>query len=106
MIEFSMLGKNELTMSSIDIADLVESQHGNVRISIERLAERGVIQLPPMQKVENFQSVSPNNKTSVYVFSGEKGKRDSIIVVAQLSPVFTPDGIAWIARRFGLMGAA
>lgn len=89
MTEFSMLGKNELTMSSIDIADLVESQHGNVRISIERLAERGVIQLPPMQKVENFQSVSPNNKTSVYVFSGEKGKRDSIIVVAQLSPEFT-----------------
>ena len=42
-----------------------------------------------MQKVENKQSNSPNNKTSVYVFSGEQGKRDSIIVVAQLSPEFT-----------------
>ena len=81
--------KQNLTMTSRDIAELVESRHDNVRISIERLAERGVIQLPPMQEVENNQSASPNNRSKVYVFSGEQGKRDSIVVVAQLSPEFT-----------------
>lgn len=68
---------------------MVASRHDNVRVSIERLVERGVIQLPPMQEVENKQATSPNSKSKVYVFSGEQGKRDSIVVVAQLSPEFT-----------------
>lgn len=78
-----------LTMTSREIAELVQSRHDNVRVTIERLAEKGVIQLPAMQEVKQNQSLSPNNKTRVYVFSGEKGKRDSIVVVAQLSPEFT-----------------
>lgn len=78
-----LINSNVIKMTSIEIAELVGSQHGNVRISIERLAKRGVIQLPPMQKVENKQTISPNKFTSVYIFEGEQGKRDSIIVVAQ-----------------------
>lgn len=78
-----------LTMTSREIAELVQSRHDNVRVTIERLAGKGVIQLPAMQEVKQNQSLSPNNKTRVYVFSGEKGKRDSIVVVAQLSPEFT-----------------
>ncbi|EMZ8364396.1 Rha family transcriptional regulator, partial [Shigella boydii] len=77
------------SMTSVEIAELVGSQHGNVRISIERLAKRGVIQLPAMQKVENEQSFSQNKFTNAYIFEGEQGKRDSIIVVAQLCPEFT-----------------
>ncbi|EJQ6446422.1 Rha family transcriptional regulator, partial [Escherichia coli] len=84
-----LINSNAIKMTSIEIAELVGSQHGNVRISIERLAKRGVIQLPSMQKVENKQTISPNKFTSVYIFEGEQGKRDSIIVVAQLSPEFT-----------------
>lgn len=84
-----MSDNSEVTMTSTEIASLLGAQHGNVRISIERLAKKNVIQLPPTQLVENLQSLSPNNKTQVYVFSGESGKRDSIIVVAQLSPEFT-----------------
>lgn len=34
--------KNVVTMSSRDIADLVESRHDDVKRSIERLAERGL----------------------------------------------------------------
>ena len=85
----NLISLQQATMTSLDIVDLVDSRHDNVRVSIERLAGRGVIQLPPMQEVENKQATSPNSKSKVYVFSGEQGKRDSIVVVAQLSPEFT-----------------
>ena len=78
-----------LKMTSLEIAELVGSRHPDVKRSIERLAKSGTIQLPPMAKVENKQSISPNNLTSTYIFEGELGKRDSIVVVAQLSPEFT-----------------
>ena len=80
-----LMVSNELTMSSREIADLVESRHDKVRQSIERLANRGVIQLPPLGEVRNHLGQIVKN----YIFAGEKGKRDSIIVVAQLSPEFT-----------------
>lgn len=76
-------------MLSLDIAELVQSELRAVNLSIERLAKRGVIQLPPLMKVENKQSVSPNRFSNVYVFSGEQGKLDSITVVAQLCREFT-----------------
>jgi len=75
------LPEQELTMSSQEIADLVESRHDHVKRSIERLAERAVIQLPPMGEVKNHLGQT----VTVY----QIGKRDSYIVVAQLSPEFT-----------------
>lgn len=80
---------NQQSITSLDISELVQSELRAVNLSIERLAKRGVIQLPPMVKVENKQSLSPNRYTSAYVFSGEQGKLDSITVVAQLCPEFT-----------------
>lgn len=80
---------NQQSITSLDISELVQSELRAVNLSIERLAKRGVIQLPPMVKVENKQSLSPNKYTSVYIFSGEQGKLDSITVVAQLCPEFT-----------------
>ncbi|PKF33451.1 phage antirepressor KilAC domain-containing protein [Acinetobacter proteolyticus] len=77
------------TMNSLEIAELVQAEHRAVVLSIERLAKRGTIQLSSMVKVENKQSLSPNRFTNVYQFTGEQGKRDSIIVVAQLCPEFT-----------------
>lgn len=73
-----------VTMSSREIADLVGSRHDNVRVTIERLAERGVIALPAMQ-----EKATGGRPTFEYMFSGEQGKRDSIVAVAQLSPEFT-----------------
>lgn len=79
----------QATMNSLEIEDLVHSRHDSVKRTIKRLAGRGVIELPPMVEVEENQSLSPNNKSKAYLFSGEKGKRDSLVVVAQLSPEFT-----------------
>lgn len=77
------------SMTSREIAELVDSRHDDVKRSIERLAIRGVIVQPPMADEPGTDSMGRNRTASVYVFSGEKGKRDSIIVVAQLSPEFT-----------------
>lgn len=81
----NILTQNQ-TMTSIEIADLVEKRHDVVKKSIERLAERSVIVQPPM--VDGIKSAN-GIVTKLYLFSSEQGKRDSIIVVAQLSPEFT-----------------
>ena len=80
---------SRLSMTSREIADLVGSRHDNVRTTIERLADRGTIQLPAMQEVEKINSLGLPQRTKVYVFPGYQGKRDSLVVVAQLSPEFT-----------------
>lgn len=77
------------SMSSLEIAELVGSRHDKVKQSIERLVERSVIVQPPMGGEQNIDAMGRSRVTQVYVFSGEKGKRDSIVVVAQLSPEFT-----------------
>ncbi|PPT26862.1 phage antirepressor KilAC domain-containing protein [Xanthomonas arboricola] len=71
-------------ITSREIAELVESRHDNVRVAIERLAERGVIALPAAQ-----EKPTGGRPSLEYLFTGEQGKRDSIVVVAQLSPEFT-----------------
>lgn len=75
--------QNALTMSSREIASVVYSRHDDVKRSIERLAEKGVITLPPMAEVSND---GPGPK---FIKEYRLGKRDSLIVVAQLCPEFT-----------------
>lgn len=75
---------NQVTMNSQEIAGLVQSRHDVVKKSIERLASRGVIELPPVVEIKTATKPS-----AIYIFSGDKGKRDSVVVVAQLSPEFT-----------------
>lgn len=79
----------DVTMTSQEIAELVGSRHDSVKRTIERLAKSDVIQSPPLVEIYNKQSLGPRNKTMAYVFTGKQGKRDSLIVVAQLCPEFT-----------------
>lgn len=76
-----LMSTGALTMSSQQIADLVGSRHDNVKTAISRLADRSVIQLPAMQEVRNDRGQAVSN----YMVC----KRDSFVVVAQLSPEFT-----------------
>lgn len=76
----SMIISAAPTMSSRDIAALVESRHDNVKVAIERLAARGSIASPAMQE-------KPTAGRSVVEYL--VGKRDSYVIVAQLSPEFT-----------------
>lgn len=69
-----------LTMSSREIAELLECRHDNVKRTVERLVERGVIKSPPMEEIS-----TATKPVKVYLLD----KRSSYIVVAQLSPEFT-----------------
>lgn len=82
MNQMIVAGNSEqITMNSSEIADLVEARHDSVKRTIERLAERGAIQLPPLVEVQNHLG----QRVSVYSVI----KRDSYVIVAQLSPEFT-----------------
>ena len=71
------------TMSSREIADLVEKRHDNVLRTVETLAARRVITLP------QFEEVSSEGPGPRAIGQYRIGKRDSYVVVAQLSPEFT-----------------
>ncbi|MGV6875942.1 Rha family transcriptional regulator [Pseudochelatococcus sp. B33] len=75
------VGAGPLTMSSREIADLLGSRHDNVKVTIERLTNRCVIELPALQDVKNHLGQT--------VQEYRLDKRSSLIVVAQLSPEFT-----------------
>lgn len=68
------------TMSSREIAELVESNHSDVKRSMERLQERGLITFEP-----SAEKSTGGRPSTTYLVN----KRDSYIVVAQLSPEFT-----------------
>lgn len=83
MLNLQTTGGNDVTMSSREIADLVEKRHDNVLRTIETLAARGAITLPQLEEVMND---GPGPRT---IGQYRIGKRDSYVVVAQLSPEFT-----------------
>lgn len=79
-----LIASKTVTMSSIEISVLVDKRHDNVKRTIEALVDKGVIASPQIE-----EKPTAGRTMSVYLFRGEKGKRDSIIVVAQLSSEFT-----------------
>lgn len=73
----------QATMSSREIAELTEKRHDNVVRTIETLHVRGVIGLPQFEEVPN-QGPGPSR-----LMQYRLEKRDTYVLVAQLSPEFT-----------------
>lgn len=71
------------TMSSREIAELVESRHDNVKRSMETLRDKGIISFT--QSEETSHDGAGARPIAIYMVN----KRDSYIIVAQLSPEFT-----------------
>ncbi len=71
---------NLMMMSSREIAELLQSRHDSVKRSMERLSSKGLIQLTPMEEVNHLGQT---------IEAYHVNKRDSYVVVAQLSPEFT-----------------
>jgi len=74
-----------ITMSSRQIAELLDCRHDSVKRTIERLALKGVITQPPMVD----ESYKDGSGRTVVMGVYHVGKRDSYVIVAQLSPEFT-----------------
>ena len=74
--------KEILTMTTSEIAEVVDSRLDSVKRTVDRLVEKGIISKPPM--VDGIKSAN-GVVTQEYLI----GKRDSFIVVAQLCPEFT-----------------
>jgi len=77
----SLLSGKVVTMSSREIAALVQSKHSDVKRSAERLVLGDVLTAPLAQ----FEFEHNGNIYYEYRFN----KRDSLVLVAQLSPQFT-----------------
>lgn len=77
------IGNEPITMSSREIAELVEARHDSVKRTMERLSESGLISFTPL--VETSHEGSGARPVEVY----QVDERDSYVVVARLSPEFT-----------------
>lgn len=75
------LEANTKTMTSREIAAVVEKRHDNVKRTIEMLASKGAISSPQTEDFKNINNVAGTE----YLVC----KRDSYVIVAQLSPEFT-----------------
>ena len=75
------LSNSVVTMSSREIAVLVNSKHSDVKRSAERLYAGGILTAPLAQ----FDFEHNGNQYFEYRFN----KRDSLVLVARLSPEFT-----------------
>jgi phage regulator Rha-like protein len=80
----AMLLMDDQTMSSMEIARLVGLRHDNVKRTISTLIEKGVIRFTPLEDFENINNLGFKASIAHYLI----GKRDSYVVVAQLSPEF------------------
>jgi len=78
-----------LMMTSLEIAELTGKRHDNVKRTIGTLAKNNTIRFPQIEVSEEINNLGHSVPRERYLFAGEQGKRDSIIVVAQLSPEFT-----------------
>lgn len=81
--EFYMLPQistTALMMTSREIAQLIEKQHNHIKVSADRLAEKGVIGTPAVREFTHN-----GNTYTEYLLN----KRDSLILVAQNCPEFT-----------------
>lgn len=84
--------KQPLTMSTREIASLLQRQHSNIKISAERLAKNGTIAMQGSKFEHN------GNTYEEYLLQ----KRDCLILVAQNCPEFT----AAIVDRWQLLEEA
>lgn len=71
---------NPPTMSSREIAKLLQANHAKTRQAIKHLAVRGLIDHPATEKVQYF----PGHFAKKY----RVGKRDSFVIVSILCPEF------------------
>jgi len=84
----NIISNNTIEMTSQDLAVLTSKRHDSVKRTIETLVSKGVIQEPHTVIREDINGLGLPLRSKSYVFNLEN-KRDTYIIVAQLSPEFT-----------------
>lgn len=80
--------ESKLQMNSLEVSELTGVRHDSVKRAIIRLADAGIFSLPPTVDIKVKRSRRDEN-VEVYIFTGDQGERDSVIVIAQVSPKAT-----------------
>lgn len=76
----------KLQMSCKQISELTGVRHDSVKRTIKSLSENGFISYPQIVVgKKSANGVVP----SYYIFTGDQGERDSVVVIAQVSPKAT-----------------
>lgn len=76
--------ETKLRMTCRQISDLTGVRHDNVKRTIVTLSNRGVIESPQIEEIKTRTKPRMD-----YIFTGDQGERDSVIVIAQVSPQAT-----------------
>ncbi|EFJ1930989.1 hypothetical protein ACNCRS_001175 [Escherichia coli] len=85
-----MVIDNEVAKMTLrEIADLIGVRFSNLEVSMNRLVERQVIRKPATQNFEKINNLGFAVTVKDYVFEGEQGRLDSIVLIAQNVPEFT-----------------
>lgn len=78
--------ETKLQMTCKQISELTGIRHDSVKRTIKKLSETGVISHPQIvDGKKSANGVTP----SYYIFTGDQGERDSLVVIAQVSPKAT-----------------
>lgn len=78
--------ETKLRMTCKQISELTGIRHDSVKRTIKKLSETGVISYPQIvDGKKSANGVTP----SYYIFTGDQGERDSLVVIAQVSPKAT-----------------
>lgn len=75
---------SKLQMTCKQISELTGIRHDNVKRAIDSLVKSGVIESPQTEVIK-----TRTKPRTDYVFYGDQGERDSVIVIAQVSPQAT-----------------
>lgn len=76
--------ESKLQMSCKQISELTGVRHDNVKRAIDSLVKSGVIESPQTEVIK-----TRTKPRTDYIFAGDQGERDSVIVIAQVSPQAT-----------------
>lgn len=76
----NIVNGQQATMSTREIAELIEKRHDHIKVSADRLAAKGLIGAPAVREFSHN-----GNTYTEYLLN----KRDSLILVAQNCPEFT-----------------
>lgn len=80
----SLVVDNEVAKMTLrEIADLIGVRFSNLETSMNRLVERQVIRKPATQNFEKINNLGFAVTVKDYVFEGEQGRLDSIVLISK-----------------------